>query len=631
MSKKVLTLLIVLGVTLAFAMISFAAMPPPPVNQNLGLGDTVFNQMDVNDCRWCHNQNPPAPYPVDGTYLPDRHHLRVGQTIIPGSDVPKTDADGDGVPDVTYDCLNCHNVVWDGNAYVIVEDFRDCTTCHIQQQELTVHHRLAQATSGNCQYCHGGFVDSGLLDDDNDGIRNAMDYDDLVTPANGWVPTYQTGIVTPWPSRKNVAGTCSITTTQPCLVVGDCPSGETCIADNNPDMVDHYGTCSTTTTTICREAGDCPGTETCNWPDGIADQSSAGAYAGNCNYCHNNELGGPGAPTTENTGVFAPVEVYRNDETHHSTGFFEITETYCTWCHLTDPPSDGGALQIRTCENCHGIPSLHNIQFATQATGFPSDGTVVPGAEMPWSGHIGNQIDCNGCHGFDNVSVARAFAPQSGPVVPGLYTVSASSVESGASVELGGTAFANFVQNPQTGEYDYELISDVVLTGADGSDTVIQASSVTGDTINVTLDGVAPGNYKIAAKKGSRNSNPMNIAITPNATIDSATCSDGTVTISGSGFSSYLNAADSGTKVEATVTYRVGGKKKGTTVTETLAADISSWSDTGIVGSFPACPDTVDLTTVFDEASSSVTSSGNGGGKGNGGGNGGGKGKDKTK
>jgi hypothetical protein len=264
-------------------------------------------------------------------------------------------------------------------------------------------------------------------------------------------------------------------------------------------------------------------------------------------------------------------------------------------------------LSIRACETCHGIPSLHNIQFATQPFGFPSDGTVVPGQETPWSGHIGNQIDCNGCHGFDNVTVQRAMVPTSGPVVPGLYTVSASSVQSGASVELGGTGFVNLVQNPMTGEYDIELASDVILTGANGSETVIVPDSVAGDTINVTLGGVAPGSYKIAAKKASRNSNPLNVTITPAASIVSATCADGTVTIAGSGFSGYLDAADSGTKVEAWVTYRVGDRKKGTDVTEYLAADISSWSDAEIVGSFPACPDdTVDVTTVFDAASATV-------------------------
>jgi hypothetical protein len=602
-----ITLTVLVVVFFGLAVTAWGAMPPPPVNQNLGLGDTVFNQMEEADCRFCHNQNPPQPYPVDPTYLPDRHHLLVGTSIPPGSEVPNPDADGVPGADTTYDCLNCHNIVWDPDlgSYVIVEDFRDCTTCHVQNAgESTVHHRTAEALEGNCQYCHGAFVDRGLFDNDGDGIAETVN-----AP---WVPTYQPSLVTPWPSRKDIAGTCSGPLPQDvCVVDGDCPTGETCIPDSTPDPVDLYGTCSTTTSQICREAGDCPGTETCNWPDGIADASSAGTYAGNCNFCHNTATGGPGSPTEENTGPFDPILVFRNDETHHSTDFYG--GGYCNWCHLTIPPSLGGSLNIRTCETCHGMPSLHNIQFAGQEPGVPSDGTVTPGAEMPWSGHIGNQIDCNGCHGFDNVTIERAFAPQSGPVIPGLYTTSASSVESGASVELNGTAFINLVQNPMTGEYDETLDSDVVLTGADGSETLIAPDSITGDTIHVTLTGVAPGSYKLALKKTLKKSNPINLAITPNATIDSASCADGVVTIAGSGFGAYLDASNSGTSVSATVTTTTGKGKNKTTVTETVNGEVSSWRDTEIVATFASCPASVDVATVFDQATATVGGSSSGG------------------
>jgi len=388
---------------LAVATGGWTAMPPPPVNQNLGIADTTFNNLQEADCRLCHNQNPPAPYPVDPTYLPDRHKLLVDQPIPPDSDIPIKDADGDGVPDVTYDCLNCHNDVFDSNfgSFVIVDNYRDCTNCHVQYAgESTVHHRATKALEGNCQFCHGSFVDRGLFDTNSDGIAETVN-----AP---WIPIYQPSLVTPWPSHKDIAGTCSITQTQVCEVDGDCPTSETCIPDGVPDPVDLYGTCSVTITQICREGGDCPTGETCNWPDGIPDQSSAGTFAGNCNFCHNNSSGGPGAPTIEDTGPFAPVLVFRNDETHHSTDFFGFTGTQsqpanlCFWCHDFMPPSTNG-LSIRTCGNCHGIPSLHNIQLATQPFGFPSDGTVAPGMETCWSGHAGNQIDCNGCHGFANL------------------------------------------------------------------------------------------------------------------------------------------------------------------------------------------------------------------------------------
>jgi hypothetical protein len=659
MSKKMVTVLIVLGFTLTYAMASFAAMPAPPVNQNLGIGDSTFNNLVTDDCRWCHNQNPPAPYPVDATYLPDRHHLLVGTTIPSPSDVPKPDADGDGNPDVNYDCLNCHNVVWNPTlgTYEIVEDFRDCTSCHVQDDgELSKHHAIAEAQAGDCEYCHGGFVDRGLLDDDGDGIRNAIDTDDVVNPANGWVPTYPPSLVTPWRSGKDI---------YPYVAAGSPLNGDGVV----DDQTDVSGNCVANPDRFCRDDTDCQGQDTCDtWPNGIPDMSAAGTYAGACNFCHNVDNNGgipvwepcdgggtcstsgdtcqsdPDCPSGETCvpnnascvyeAPFFPVLVFENEETHHSTGFVLPGQDKCTWCHdgtVTDPPPDitlGKQDDIRQCENCHGIPSLHNIQFAGQPTGQPSDGTVIPGAATNdwYNGHIGLQQDCRGCHAYDQRIQQQAFAPGSGPVVPGLNTLSASSIEAGASVVLGGTGFVNLVQNPMTGVYDITLGSDVVLIGADGSETVITASSVSGLNVEAAID-VAPGNYKIAAKKASRNSNKLNIAVTPNTTIDSATCTDGTVTITGSGFSSYLDAADSGTAVVATVTYRVGGKKKGTDVTETLSAEISSWSDTEIVGSFPTCPDSVDVTTVFDTASSSVTSSGNGGGKGNGGGNGKGKNK----
>ncbi len=69
-------------VTFLFVVITSAVQadtPAPPVNQKLGIPDTVFGSMTEAICRGCHNQSPPAGYPVDPTYLPDRHHLRAGR------------------------------------------------------------------------------------------------------------------------------------------------------------------------------------------------------------------------------------------------------------------------------------------------------------------------------------------------------------------------------------------------------------------------------------------------------------------------------------------------------------------------------------------------------------------------
>lgn len=100
---------------------------------------------------------------------------------------------------------------------------------------------------------------------------------------------------------------------------------------------------------------------------------------GACDYCHSwgNDLG------TSNL-------VFANKETHHNTGLGQDSSK-CIWCHDSQANAN---LKIRACEQCHAPQSLHNIQLDTN-----SDGTVVPGGELPFRGHIGSNEDCLGCHG----------------------------------------------------------------------------------------------------------------------------------------------------------------------------------------------------------------------------------------
>jgi len=110
------------------------------------------------------------------------------------------------------------------------------------------------------------------------------------------------------------------------------------------------------------------------------------------------------------------------------------------------------------------------------------------------------------------------------------------------------------------------------------------------------------GNYQIAARKGPKLSNPLNLAITPKLSVASATASSTVVTITGAGFSSYMNATDSGTNVTATITTRTGSKKKPVIVTQTVQGVIQSWTDTKIVVKFAATPSAVNVNTVFGSA-----------------------------
>jgi hypothetical protein len=64
-----------------------------------------------DDCRGCHDSG-----------VPDRHHLLYGQPVLQDSIAPYPDADGDGAPEASYVCLNCH----DPNFTVV----RNCVACH---------------------------------------------------------------------------------------------------------------------------------------------------------------------------------------------------------------------------------------------------------------------------------------------------------------------------------------------------------------------------------------------------------------------------------------------------------------------------------------------------------------------
>ena len=116
--------------------------------------------------------------------------------FLEGSPVPIPDADGDGVDDTVYGCLNCHEQdTSTGVIRFLVE--RDCLECHVQiPGEASVHHLTptAQGTAsndignngiGDCTPCHGD-----LVDDIGDGHT---------------IPTYNPSLVTPEPSTDPVA------------------------------------------------------------------------------------------------------------------------------------------------------------------------------------------------------------------------------------------------------------------------------------------------------------------------------------------------------------------------------------------------------------------------------------------
>ncbi len=428
-------------------------LPPPPVRQELGFYDAAFSDLEEADCRICHDLG-----------VPDRHHMLYGQPIPSGSLVPIPDANGDGIPDTHYGCLNCH--AEDDSSGVIVFDVeRDCTVCHTGDSP---HHGTPDALARHCTVCHGDLVD---------------DFDDGHT-----IPNYGPSMVTPVPSTD----------------------GE----------------------------------------------------VGGCNYCHD-------ADST------ATPPIVNNETAHHTTGLF--VGGSCGWCHDFPPPAED---DIRTCEECHGYESLHNIQADSPA--LANIGTIVAGGEEPWYGHVGaddpqGASDCWGCHGF-----SMASAPASGPIIPSISDSDVLTMIAGTDtvVTITGAAFID------DGNTAY-----VVLVDADGSETELYPDSITQAQLTVTIPGAIPaGNYTLqAVKDADTASNPVAISIIPAVAITDMDCSKclSTMTITGTGFA----VKPDGTDVDISVTE------------DGRLLNVISWTDTEIKVSGARCRGEVVVESIFGSAS----------------------------
>lgn len=145
---------------LFLSMMSFppsvgAAELPPPVRQDLGLFDTVFNDLDEEGCRDCH-----------GRRVGDLHHNLASVEQLA--------------------CLSCHRVEFTAGSYQIII-VTNCLECHEQQPGVaSVHHLTDKARLGDCVACHGGMVQNR-----DDGH---------------YIPSYGASMVTPLPSRGTGPG-----------------------------------------------------------------------------------------------------------------------------------------------------------------------------------------------------------------------------------------------------------------------------------------------------------------------------------------------------------------------------------------------------------------------------------------
>jgi hypothetical protein len=330
------------------------------------------------------------------------------------------------------------------------------------------------------------------------------------------------------------------------------------------------------------------GTTTCNlvacdhviptYEPSLVTPHPAGGEEGTCDFCH-----APGTDTASG------VDVFNNHDTHHHAGiqYFQDgsrLDDRCYWCHTDRRPSSDPLVQpyeIRTCENCHGYESLHNIQVDGDG-----DCCVNVGEEPYGYGHVGaddpgGDSDCWGCHGF---STTMAAAPGAGPTVPTITSVDPPVMTAGTvtQVTVLGSALTNTLG-------DLEWISQVVLTAQDGSTTELTPDTINSCSMTVTIPGsMSAGNYPLRAVKDDLASGRIVISVIPAVEISEVNCSKclGTMTITGTGF------ADKPDGTDEDIIVTEGGRP----------LNIISWTDTSIEVSGTRCAGDLEVTTLFGSA-----------------------------
>lgn len=626
--KKLSILALVAGIAM-IAGLAVANVPAPPVNQDLGFDDHSFNELTEAECRVCHDSGVPDDHHLlYGSLMPvgecsgangtctgggaeaclEDADCPVGETCTPGtpgacytdaectqplnacniqgqpcpvglcddgitscqidSDCAVGDCNADACPSSwtgqycsqpfcfgstaapnnpnagVYGCLSCHDEDNTGGVINFIV-YRDCTVCHVVGlNQGSVHHIDEQKTgakAGNCTQCHGDIVDD--------------------------VPGCKVTVC-------DTAGT-------PCLLDDDCPAGEECIeavdqsgaaCDDGhviptydpslvtPAPVDHALICQGAwggSGDPCTTDGDCSGGETC--------QAAGDPIPGACNYCHE-----------EGTDTASGVVVENNHDTHHHSGVYKnrfggsYDDAICAWCHKAGNPHNPGGEDpdnIRWCEGCHGLESLHNIQVDTNGGG------IVAGGEDAGYGHIGEDTpgadsDCWGCHGFGISAEAEL-----GSGVPTIFSAEPKSMTAGAdtAVAITGTAFLNGTLA-------------VSLTDAAGNAVALGAADVTDGSLTTTVNAPA-GSYTLQVVKDGEASNAIGIAVVPAVAIAEMDCSKclGTMTITGSGFA----AKPAGTDEDISVTE------------DGRPLNVINWSDTEITVSGARCRGDVEVNSVF--------------------------------
>jgi hypothetical protein len=444
------------------AIVAIADIPPPPVNQNFGIYDTtIMNPAD-----------PTGQTPIYNETMCRGCHNSTSSPLVTGG-VPTrhhtlvaTSAINPST-NLPFVCTNCHpSTPGTGNGILID---RNCLNCHNASAFWgdSLGARVSNFTRPHHNTTHAQqrnckFCHGASVDDYNDGH---------------YVPPYPPSEVTPSALYGGGLG--------PGPQAFNSTSGRIwggCLACHAEDKTKTPQIFFTHTN-----------------PSQIGGKFSAAPIADGTNNVHHNEILGitqlPGFSINDSKGL------------------------QCTWCHVDVV----NVLNIRGCETCHSVRSIHNIQFDFTNTstlrGFGHIGSNNP------SDPANNSKDCLGCHAWYNAGDVNPFA---GSIIPDVQkaTPSVFNANTPTVVTLTGT---NFVQANSTTVVNIDDTTNLTPT------------TLTNGQITVTVNLAAGARYIKVVKTDSVENVPKSSDIKPltvvsKVTISSARLRYGVITISGSGF-----------------------------------------------------------------------------------------------
>jgi hypothetical protein len=212
---------------------------------------------------------------------------------------------------------------------------------------------------------------------------------------------------------------------------------------------------------------------------------------------------------------------------------------------LIEPGTTNITFNGTGCEKCHGVQSIHNIQYNYAQNG------------QQGLGHINNDKDCEGCH--NSWLPATDFVP--GALVPYVDTVSPAviAVNTATTLTITGSNFVN-------GEYT----SVVKIDGG----APLTPTSITDTEIVVDIPVLSAGTHQLQIVKGGDTLSKLTtLLVAPNPNIVTAKLNKGIITITGTGF---------GTKPATNAVYYISVDHAGN---QLRAKNINGWSNTQIKAS----------------------------------------------